>query len=726
MRVLHFLGIGRLPKRPMLDATGGTERSALEVARLQRLRGHDVTIASMAEENWKGEWEGVKLRHVKPYAWPQQLTFGRVKGSHLALAALVQSGRFDLVHLHEYLNTRLFGGRPNVMHFHNSPQGDRDVAQFAQDAPEYWRRVGRSSAQIAVSEFVAGKLRLAHASAGADALPANIVKVPGGVHSNALSRGRRLEDRRRVRQALGLNDSDVLFLFSGAVRPEKGVDYLARAFAKLSDEYPGACLAIAGGSKLWVEPGWMQDGAPEDMEQQVRDILTPAIARNRAFMLGLVPPVEIDAFYAASDVFVLPSMAQEAFGLVLLEAFSAGLPVVAFQSGGIPELVEDGANGLVVPQGDEAALYQSMRALMLDPALRARLGAAGEGVPASMPWENTVNRLETVYQDVRGPMAAAGGTWSRVRKLGRRVARSYRARLRPLDLGYDPYDPASCEAEARALLDELSVGPALDPEEMCRRLLAIAEVSAPTEALAAAYFANLQTVLADKPRLETPGRVVIGLGPGRCGSTSLSTMLGTVANSCCTHETPPPIAWTPRSQQVEFHLRRFEMLAGHYSLVSDVSHWWLNCLEQVFDRFPEAKAIGLIRYPDDCARSFMPVQGGGRGSFNPWATPRNGIWKAGHWDATYPSYALPDYASREPDRAKLALITRYVTEYNAELEALASRAPGRIELVRTEELSHADVQAKIFQLAGALGQTSTWRLNAESTVADGLKNHIRV
>ena len=197
-----------------------------------------------------------------------------------------------------------------------------------------------------------------------------------------------------------MKDTDVLFLFVGAIRPEKGVDYLARAFAKLSDETDNACLAVAGGGKLWVEKGWLQGNGLETTEQQVQSILAPAIARKRAFMLGIVPPIEIGAYYAASDVFVLPSMFQETFGLVLLEAFSAGLPVIAFRSGGIPELVEDRRNGIIVAQGDGEALYQSMRELMLDRDLRDRLGSAAESVPARFPWENTVNRLDAIYQDV--------------------------------------------------------------------------------------------------------------------------------------------------------------------------------------------------------------------------------------------------------------------------------------------------------------------------------------
>jgi glycosyltransferase involved in cell wall biosynthesis len=114
----------------------------------------------------------------------------------------------------------------------------------------------------------------------------------------------------------------------------------------------------------------------------------------------MVPPVEIDAYYAASDIFVLPSMFQETFGLVLLEAFSAALPVIAFKSGGIPELVEDRKNGIIVGQGDEEALYESMRALMLDPELCRRLGSAAASVPSRFKWENTVDRLDAVYRDV--------------------------------------------------------------------------------------------------------------------------------------------------------------------------------------------------------------------------------------------------------------------------------------------------------------------------------------
>ena len=268
---------------------------------------------------------------------------------------------------------------------------------------------------------------------------------------------------------------------------------------------------------------------------------------------------------------------------------------------------------------------------------------------------------------------------ARVEMVGRSLGRKYFPRKAVQALDYDPYDKGACENRAGALLEEMREGSGRGVLETCQRILAIIGASFPTEELVAEYFSNLEIHLGGMRRLETPGQLVIGLGPGRCGSTSLAAMLGTVSNSCCTHESPPVIFWNPLSEQVDFHIKRFRMLTNFYSLVADVSHWWLNSIEQVFDQFPEAKAIGLIRDPDDCAMSFMRIQGFGKGSFNPWTARGNGFWRSGHWDPTYPSYPPPSHAKKSPDRGKLELVTRYVKEYNAQLEKMVQNAPDRVK-----------------------------------------------
>jgi hypothetical protein len=312
---------------------------------------------------------------------------------------------------------------------------------------------------------------------------------------------------------------------------------------------------------------------------------------------------------------------------------------------------------------------------------------------------------------------------SRMEMATRSLARRYLRRTPLPDLPYDPYNKAQLKDRARQFSQSWRNEPQSDPLAACRRLISLIETSYPIDELVEDYFQNLDLLLRDESPLESPGRVVIGLGPGRCGSTSLSGMLGTIPKSCCTHETPSLISWIPESEQIEFHIRRFRVLTRYFSVVSDVAHWWLNVVGKVFDEFPEARAIGLLRDPAECAVSFMRIQGFGKGTFNPWAVPGNRLWLAGPWDATYPSYPVPTYAGKNPDRAKHALVTRYVTEYNSQMKMLAADAPTRFLLVRTERLSRVHIQNEIFRFAGARGRNADWRLNIKK-VDDGKKNQI--
>ena len=398
MKILHFLGIGRVPKKPMIDAAGGIERVALEIARIQARRGLDVTVASMTPTAWHGTWEGVHLRHLRPQSWAKINYRGHVRDFrvHLSLASCVRLERFDLVHLHEYARTRFFEKKPTVIHFHNNPLDGVPDSALGKAAAPYWRAIGKAGAQIAVSGFVGRRLQQSHEHAGVDAPASNIVVDQAGVHADMLPRDEQRAARMRIRRELGLKDTDVLFMFAGALRSEKGVIQLAQAFLKLAAEHDNAYLAIAGGRDLWV------DGHPpgETAEAKVHALLSEAVKQRRASFLGMVSPAALPSYYAAADAFVLPSMFQETFGLVILEAFAAGTPVIGARSGGIPELVEDGRTGLLVDQGDVDGLRDAMRRLLVDPELRHRLGAAARQTALAMPWENTVDRLERIYQGV--------------------------------------------------------------------------------------------------------------------------------------------------------------------------------------------------------------------------------------------------------------------------------------------------------------------------------------
>lgn len=133
--------------------------------------------------------------------------------------------------------------------------------------------------------------------------------------------------------------------------PVKGFTVLAEAadrlWARRQDFRVAATLAPGGPERPWLEP------------------------------LGWVAHDQMPDLYARAAVCAVPSVWEEPFGLVAVEAMAAGRPVVANRTGGLTRIVADGETGLLAPPGDAAALVDALARLLDDPALRARLGAAG-------------------------------------------------------------------------------------------------------------------------------------------------------------------------------------------------------------------------------------------------------------------------------------------------------------------------------------------------------------
>jgi hypothetical protein len=300
--------------------------------------------------------------------------------------------------------------------------------------------------------------------------------------------------------------------------------------------------------------------------------------------------------------------------------------------------------------------------------------------------------------------------------IGRLALEKLRLRPRRTGVSFDPSDRTALEHLAEQSFDVHGKEEPLGTVNRGRLILEIMGKGFPTPNLAAEYFRNLEYLPNAERKQEASGQVVLGLGAGRCGSTTLTAVLATVEDSCCTHENPPLIFWMPQQEQVQFHMKRFTILAEYFSLVCDVSHWWLNVLDSFFTYFPTGKIIGLIRDTDECTRSIMRTRDYGWGSWNSWVPYGNGIWNAEFWDPTYPTYSVPSYSWINPDRAKYELIARYVREYNARLAAVAEQNPARIMLVRTEELSEPATQRRIFTFVNVKGRVSPIKLNVRSTI----------
>jgi hypothetical protein len=263
-----------------------------------------------------------------------------------------------------------------------------------------------------------------------------------------------------------------------------------------------------------------------------------------------------------------------------------------------------------------------------------------------------------------------------------------------------PYDLPLGGSLANLVFDNRQGEYPIGSMERALFLLQTMDISFASRRVIEAYFENLEAMLLRRQRLETPGMIVLGLGSGRSGSTTLASLLGTIAGAKSTHENPVPVFWDPHPRQVEFHLRRFKLLSAFFPIVADCSVWWINLLETIFQALPTTRAIGVYRETEACVQSWSFKIVKDTPGYNPWAIPHNGIWQTYRGDPGFPHYELPGNARKDPDAARERLIRRYITDYNDRLQALAQRMPQRMLLLRTEELSEPSTLREISQFLG--------------------------
>ena len=123
-------------------------------------------------------------------------------------------------------------------------------------------------------------------------------------------------------------------------------------------------------------------------------------------MLGTVPHTDLPPIHAACDLYLGTSIGGESFGIVLVEAMAAGLPIVASDIAGYDEVLHDGAEGTLVPPKDPRAVATAAAAILDDPATAARMSSAGRERSRAFDWQVVAARIEELYDRAvaRGPL----------------------------------------------------------------------------------------------------------------------------------------------------------------------------------------------------------------------------------------------------------------------------------------------------------------------------------
>ena len=183
----------------------------------------------------------------------------------------------------------------------------------------------------------------------------------------------------------------------GRLHVVKGHQFLIRAVAELAGRGIDARLTIAGEDE--------QGGA--GFHRELDALIAELGVADRVTLLGAVSEAEILSQLNAAHMFVLASL-HEPLGVAYMEAMSTGVPTIGTDAGGVPELIEDGRDGLLVPPQDPKALADAIALLAGDPELAARLSAAGrETVVASF---RASQGAETLFQMITGAPPPGAGT----------------------------------------------------------------------------------------------------------------------------------------------------------------------------------------------------------------------------------------------------------------------------------------------------------------------------
>ena len=337
-----------------------------------REMGHDVWIITSKYGKERVD-EGHVIRLGTGWAFPANGSMGRVTlGWRFKQQAreLLAEHRFDILHFHEpfvpFLSPTVLdqSETANVATFH----------AFGGFSPSYW-----------VGKWFAGQLaakldgRIAVSGAARHFIsryfPGDYQIIPNGVDLARYAEAQPFEE---------LRDGTVNILFVGRLEERKGLIHLLKAYNRLRKRHIDARLLVVGsGPKLREYRRYVG-------LRQIRDVE----------FLGRVSDEAKARYFASADIFCAPATGQESFGIVLLEAMAAGVPIVASDIHGYKNVVQRGIQGLLVEPRNHRALAAALYALAHDPEKRLRMGEAGRAKAPEYSWDSVSERVVELYREV--------------------------------------------------------------------------------------------------------------------------------------------------------------------------------------------------------------------------------------------------------------------------------------------------------------------------------------
>ncbi len=402
----------QIPRRFVLSEWGGTETTILQTSRALQQAGHTSAIfTSLALSDQRRESiAGVAVRRF-PYSYPflgltaeDRRDMDKKGGNLLSLSlllGLLREPGVDILHAHT--GKRVGGvvrtaarrrGIPYVVTLHGGffevPKGEMDqMLAPIRNRPEWGRVFGALLGARRVLEDAAAVVCVGgdeYAAAKARLPGQRVELVPNGVDCDAFAQG----DAVGFRAAHGIAADRRIILCVSRIDYQKNQIGLVEALAALGARIPEAHLVLIGPVTVAAYRDRLM-ARVEDLGLTARVTLIPGLRPDDPML---------PAAYHAAEVFCLPSL-HEPFGIVILEAWAAGRPVVAARVGGIPSFTRDGEDVLHAKADDVPDLVVRLIQVMSDPGLAARIAAAGQAKARSdYAWSSIAARLLDLYREL--------------------------------------------------------------------------------------------------------------------------------------------------------------------------------------------------------------------------------------------------------------------------------------------------------------------------------------
>ena len=364
---------------------GGVTAHVAQLARELGRSGHEVQVLAPHSPSRESQDADLHVPLGRSVPLPSGGSIARGSLSwwlYPKVRALLRKEQFDVIHLHEPMAPILplcvleFSDSVNVGTFHAS-YARQHLYRITHPIIKRWQQ--RLHGNIAVSPAARRYVN--------NAFPGDYEIIPNGIDFKHFSTD--------VAPMPQYQDGKINILFVGRLEKRKGLRYLLEAYGKLKWDLPNIRLIVVG---------------PGNPDKESYRVMSSQNLQDVEFV-GLVSYDDLPRYYASADIFCSPATGAESFGIVLLEAMSAGKPVVASDIEGFRGVMTHGEQGLLVPKKDSNALAEALGMLARDPELGRKLGGNGNRLAKEYRWEVVAGRVEAYYNTCL--KAANGSTGTR-------------------------------------------------------------------------------------------------------------------------------------------------------------------------------------------------------------------------------------------------------------------------------------------------------------------------